>query len=261
MMLFPDWVHYCRDSETKCILGILKKQQIEKPKILEIGAGDGYMSKFLSDAVYDITSTDPAPRMPLEYDVQNMNVNNLEFENCSYDIVISSNVIEHISDLEKAFSEMKRVLKREVVMIHTVPTVYCNLATMLIQPIAYFRNILYLLSGKLTIKVDKEKSKLVQFLTYSVKVVFNVLNPLRFFISKGHGVSRNRFWALYIWRRSYWIRRFCKNGLKVISVEKVPYLYSMHKLFPFRMDELRRRMGKRFNSVDIYLLGVPDKKQ
>jgi len=260
-MLFPKWVHYCKDSEIKCILRILEKQQIEKPKILEIGAGDGYMSKLLSKAGYDVTSTDPSPRMPLEFDVHNMNVNNLEFEDSSYDIVISSNVIEHIDDLEKAFSEMKRVLKNEGVMIHAVPTVYCNLATMLIQPIAYFRNILYLFSGRLKIKVDKEKSKLIQFLTFSAKVVFNVLNPLRFFISKGHGVSRNRFRALYIWRRSYWTKIFRKNNLEVVSIKKAPYLYSMHKVFPFLMDKLRYRVGKRFNSVDIYLLCVPDKSR
>jgi len=253
-MQSADWTHYCRSLEIKCIKRIIEQQQVSNPKILEIGAGDGYMSKVLSEAGFSMTSTDPAPRKPLMYNVQEMNTCDLKFDDSSYDIIVSSNVLEHIGDLPKAFSEMKRVLKSGGIMIHTVPTVYCNLATMIVQPIAYFRNIFLFLSGRAKIKVNKKRTKLVQFLIYIYKVAFNILNPLRFIIAKGHGTSKNRFWALYVWRRAYWRRIFCGNGLEVGSIERVPYLYSMHKLFPFLMDERRRKIGSKFNSVDIYLL-------
>lgn len=253
-MQFANWTHYCRSLEIESIKRIIGQQQVNNPKILEIGAGDGYMSKVLSEAGFNVTSTDPAPRKPSRYDVQEMDVCNLKFDRSSYDFILSSNVLEHIGNLPKALSEMKRVLKSGGIMIHTVPTVYCNLATMIVQPIAYFRNIFLFLSGRAKIKVNKNRTKLVQFLIYIYKMAFNILNPLRLIIAKGHGASKNRFWALYVWRRVYWRRIFCGNGLEVGSIERVPYLYSMHKLFPFRMDRFRRIMGKKFNSVDIYCL-------
>jgi hypothetical protein len=149
---------------------------------------------------------------------------------------------------------MKRVLKTGGIMIHAVPTVHCNIVTMIVQPIAYFRNIFLFLSGGAKIKVNKNRTKFVQFLICSYKVAANILNPLRFIIAKGHGASKNRFWALYIWRRAHWSRIFHENGLEVGSIERVAYLYSMHKMFPFKMDRFRRIMGKKFNSVDIYCL-------
>ena len=40
-MLYPGWVHYCRNLEIECIKNVIAQQQIDKPVILEIGAGDG----------------------------------------------------------------------------------------------------------------------------------------------------------------------------------------------------------------------------
>ncbi len=233
---------------------IINGQQIDNPGILEIGAGDGYMSNALSEAGFDVTATDPAPRTPLRYNVKEMNGYDIKFEDSSFDIILSSNVLEHINDLPKALTEMKRVLKPDGIMVHSVPTVYCNLATMIIQPLAYLKNLYLLFSGKAKIKVNKNRSKLFQVLHICYKIVFNFLNPLRIFISKGHGVSRNRFWALYIWRRANWKEQFKNADLEVATIVKVPYLYSMHKVFPFRMDKVRHKIGNKFNSVDIYLL-------
>lgn len=253
-MLYPAWLHYCRDLEIECIKKVIAQQQINKPAILEIGAGDGYMSNALSKAGFDMTATDPAPRKPLRYNVQEMNGYDIKFEDSSFDIILSSNVLEHINDLPKAFSEMKRTLKPDGIMIHSVPTVYCNLATMIVQPLAYFKNLYLLFSGKAKIKVNKNRSKLFQVLYFCYKIVFNYLNPLRILISKGHGVSKNRFWALYIWRRTYWKEQFKNADLEVAPIVKVPYLYSMNKIFPFRMDKLRRKIGNKLSSVDIYCL-------
>jgi SAM-dependent methyltransferase len=212
------------------------------------------MSNILSESGFDMTATDPAPREPLKYNVQQMNGYDIKFEDSSFDIILSSNVLEHIDDLPKAFTEMKRVLKPGGVMIHSVPTVYCNLATMIVQPLAYFKNLFLLFSGKAKIKVNKNRSKLFQVLHYWYKIVFNFINPLRILISKGHGVSRNRFWALYIWRRAYWKEKFNNSDLEIETVVKVPYLFSMHQVFPFRMDKFRHKIGNKYNSVDIYCL-------
>jgi SAM-dependent methyltransferase len=223
-----------------------------------VGAGDGHMSRLLSEAGFDVLSTDPEPRQPLEYDVRQMNAYELKCEDSAYDLVVSSNVLEHIPDLERACAEMKRILKKDGVMVHSVPTVWCNFVTMLVQPMAYFRNMYLFFTGKLEIKVDKSNSRAKQVLIYIAKVLWNVLNPLRLIMSRGHGVSRSRIRALCIWRRSYWQRRFGEYGIKVLSVQRVPYLYSMHKLFPFKMDSLRRRLGRRYGSVDIYVLGISE---
>ncbi|MHC4214528.1 MAG: class I SAM-dependent methyltransferase, partial [Planctomycetota bacterium] len=71
-MLSTDWPHYFRSLEIECIKKIIGQQRVSNPKILEIGAGDGYMSKALSEAGFNVTSIDPVPRKPLRYDVQEM---------------------------------------------------------------------------------------------------------------------------------------------------------------------------------------------
>jgi 2-polyprenyl-3-methyl-5-hydroxy-6-metoxy-1,4-benzoquinol methylase len=95
-MLSSDCIHHCRSLEIERIKTPIDGQPISDPKILEIGAGDGYMSKVLSEAGFNVTSIGPVPRKPLRYDVREMNAYELRFEDSSHDIIVSSNVLEHI---------------------------------------------------------------------------------------------------------------------------------------------------------------------
>ena len=91
---------------------------------LEIGAGTGYFSLNLlrQGILSDVTCTDVSPgmlealsesadRLHLDVDTALCDAENLPFENNSFDVVFGHAVLHHIPDLERAFSEFRRVLK------------------------------------------------------------------------------------------------------------------------------------------------------
>jgi SAM-dependent methyltransferase len=56
-----------------------------------------------------------------KYPIQHQNLLNLTFENDTFDAVITSDVLEHVPDINKALVEMARVLKQGGVMLATHP--------------------------------------------------------------------------------------------------------------------------------------------
>lgn len=98
----------------------IKKDVVGK-KVLDVGCGDGYGSAYLAEAATGVTGIDYDESIILKatnkYKVPNLNfkymsATELEFENNSFDVVCSFQVIEHISEekLQKYLSEIKRVL-------------------------------------------------------------------------------------------------------------------------------------------------------
>lgn len=91
---------------------------------LEIGAGTGYFSLNLLQlgAIERLTATDISPGMlkrlsntaaalGLEVDTVATEAEHLPFEDESFDLVFGHAILHHIPDLERAFSEFRRVLR------------------------------------------------------------------------------------------------------------------------------------------------------
>ncbi len=91
---------------------------------LEIGAGTGYFSLNLlrHGILSEVTCTDVSPgmldalsasarRMHLDVETAVCDAESLPFEDGSFDVVFGHAVLHHIPDLERAFSEFRRVLK------------------------------------------------------------------------------------------------------------------------------------------------------
>ena len=93
-------------------------------KVLEIGCGDGYGAAYLADAALEVTAVDyeegVVTAARVKYGRPNlkflpMEAGALRFEDCSFDVVCSFQVIEHIlePDIPRYLSEIKRVLRPE----------------------------------------------------------------------------------------------------------------------------------------------------
>ena len=83
-------------------------------QVLEVGCGQGHLTKRLADRGVDIIGIDANPNAPeiAESDrVRFMFAENLEFEENTFDVVIAVHSIEHIPPLGQAFAEMARVLR------------------------------------------------------------------------------------------------------------------------------------------------------
>lgn len=84
-------------------------------KVLEIGIGNGFVSKYLKERSIDIVTADA--NADLKPDVV-CDTRNLLFEDSSFDVVVCFEVLEHIhyNDFAKALSEIFRVTKNNAII-------------------------------------------------------------------------------------------------------------------------------------------------
>ena len=89
---------------------------------LELGAGDGVQSRLISKHATKLLSTDlnqdrliktMHPR--IDYDI--CDAENLKYASGHFDLIYSSNLLEHLPNPKKAILEMKRVMKDGGLMI------------------------------------------------------------------------------------------------------------------------------------------------
>ncbi len=117
-------VEYISDK----ILSQLKNHSKDS-KILDIATGKGYLLKELQDAGFSkLHSADINPEQ-FKYDKQKYNFKTIDankklpYQNQEFDIVISSETIEHLKNPSNFISEVSRILKPKGTFILTTPNV------------------------------------------------------------------------------------------------------------------------------------------
>lgn len=82
-------------------------------RVLEVGCGQGHLTKALASQGAAIVGIDANPRAPEVAGtdlVRCMSAESLDFPDESFDVVVSVHAIEHIPPLQEALAEMARVL-------------------------------------------------------------------------------------------------------------------------------------------------------
>lgn len=93
-------------------------------RVLEVGCGQGHLTKRLLERGLDVTGIDANPNAPEVANtdrVLHMRGEDLAFEDDSFDVIVSVHAIEHIPALEEAIAEMARVLRRGGRAMHVYP--------------------------------------------------------------------------------------------------------------------------------------------
>ena len=114
--------------------GILNDRLFNKGKrCLEVGCGRGNMSAYFSNVGYDCTLLDISPEVikiaealfkknNLKARFKVGDVNNLPFNNNSFDIIFSIGLLEHFQEIERPIKEQIRVLEKGgIFMGYVVP--------------------------------------------------------------------------------------------------------------------------------------------
>ncbi|CAG1066626.1 demethylmenaquinone methyltransferase / 2-methoxy-6-polyprenyl-1,4-benzoquinol methylase [uncultured bacterium] len=106
---------------------LLGKGEIKGKKLLDAGCGTGWFSARAAELGAAVTSLDVGENLLKEVRKKCVStrvvgdVTALEFGDGSFDVIVSSDVIEHTPDPARAISEMARVLKKGGVLALTVP--------------------------------------------------------------------------------------------------------------------------------------------
>ena len=118
-----------RQAWRKEILSHMPNKPKSEIRILDIGTGPGFFPVILAEEGYKVNAVDYTEEMLVQarmnagYLIDNitferMDAQNLEFEDETFDIVISRNLTWVLEEPEKAYSEWHRVLKKGGVLLN-----------------------------------------------------------------------------------------------------------------------------------------------
>jgi SAM-dependent methyltransferase len=114
-----------RLAELERIESILGTTVSAGARILEVGAGTGWQARELSARGYQVSAIDiPTSNHGKAriWPITDFDGRHIPFPDRSFDIVYSSNVLEHVEDVEALNEEIARLLKDDGTAIHYVPT-------------------------------------------------------------------------------------------------------------------------------------------
>lgn len=101
----------------------------EKISVLEVGCGGGILSEEIAKMGFIITGIDPAEQSleiarahakesQLNIRYENGAGESIPYPDCSFDVVLCCDVLEHVQDLTKVIAEISRVLKNSGIFIY-----------------------------------------------------------------------------------------------------------------------------------------------
>lgn len=227
-------------------------------KGLEIGGGDGFQSFFLTQYIKKLVSTDidrkivfKPPTSDIKYVI--IDAENLEkhFSRSEFDLIFSSNTLEHINDIDKVMASFKLLLDQNGIMIHVMPNRLWVLFKVFLLPFSYFYNYL------LTNIIRKKNLRNISDVSLNSKQFNNNHNVnnytlnnqnmkkvgynsnvykklIRFFWQPPHGVCKTNFQEFYSFGKTNWVRLFKKHGFNKILIKKMqchsPHRFGFNKL-------------------------------
>jgi len=220
-----DTLHSIRLHEVKRALSILGPYK-NSGTLIEIGAGTGFQSRMFSEHGYAVEAVDlkeSTYSADMVYPVKTYNGVNLPFEDESFDILFSSNVLEHILELDSFQEEMGRVLKEDGLAIHILPTGSWRVWTTLLHPILEPIRLVRDRRRKLR-SIDAEHSSDQEISTGNLTQLPPRNSPLRLLklvlialIPRRHGERGNIWSEIYWFSKRQWYSFFETSGWTVES--------------------------------------------
>ena len=247
-----NWHHFLRLRDLRQVLAEVPLTSVAR--VLELGAGDGVQTSALREVFREVTPIDIAPSGEVDGLIV-ADASSLPFVDGYFDLVFSSNVLEHVEDLDSCLAEMKRVLAPGGIMVHSMPTGTWKVIQVAVRPVAsavrVVRRLVPGLSG------GRERAR-----AGSHASVHGADPPRRSllqrvvgqFVPTIHGVSGNHVAEFVRFRPVWWKLKFRSAGLECYRSSPL-FLHSPYDMLPFRFVGLRDRVARAgIASVRVYWL-------
>src|SRR5215468_4777103 len=201
--------------------------------LLEIGSGGGAQLQVLASVCRSVVGIDIAVNNDSNrlIQVQQYDGRHIPFADASFDVVFSSNVIEHIRDEQAIHTEMRRVLRPGGIAVHIVPTATCRIWTLLAHHPALIKMILTRRHRSQSRENQGSKSgndSPVTWARWRSRLLYALAPPR-------HGEFGNRLTEYFLFRVRSWRRRFEAHGWRVEGTEPGGLAYTAHYLFGERI--------------------------
>jgi SAM-dependent methyltransferase len=217
-------------------------------RLLEIGAGPGWQAQRLSQKGFEVHAIDVAnPLIEAErsgservFPVTLFDGRRLPFADASFDLVFSSNVLEHVTDLTVLQVEMRRVLRPSGRAIHLLPSGSWRFWTILAHYPWIIGRGLELLARRIVGPPAEPESELGR-----LERRLHAMSPgrrlLRASIPARHGELGNAFSELRHFSRYRWNRHWDVTGWRVLHHGSSRLFYTGYSLLGDRLPLSARR--------------------
>ncbi len=236
-----DALHDIRKKDIEIIFGNYPENKFVVG--IEVGGGDGYQSRLLKKYIKHFACT--------EYDEHIFNkMNRLEgvdylrldvaeieshFPQKYFDLIFSSNVLEHVIDIGTALRGMRKVLKDDGVMIHVMPNRMWKFVQMILwipcKSIANLRKRSYTDEGHLEMQAQNRLRGIGM-----LKKLLNNLNP------KTHGINQSNYKEYIEFGKGPWTEKITKAGFQVKSIKKMQF-HTPYRIEPAWMRQILTSFG------------------
>lgn len=240
-----DFLHWIRDAEFDLIFSRVEMPLSDK-SLLEIGAGSGYQLAMLRHKVAEAVGVDISASNYAEVrsaEVILYDGHHLPFEDQRFDIIFSSNTLEHIPHLGEIHQEFKRVLKPGGICIHVVPTHHWKIRQILgfylLLPLTLWRRV-FPERGKIQKAGDPNAQEVnVQTVRTAPKSLSQKLRNL--LLPEHHGERGNVFSEYFYFRPKWWQEHFEQNQWQILKNEGLGLFYSPYGMLGKKLPLATRK--------------------
>jgi len=235
-----EWGTFLRAFEIRKTFEGFAEEYFEQA--LELGCGSGVHSAQLAVYCKHLTATDyDADKLTQEdnekitfrvVDAQDLSC----FDDDAMDLIYSSNMLEHVPDVDRCLRECRRVIKPGGLIVHSVPSNTWKTFKLLLFYPALMKAALRRLGGRRG-GPSAPRGEVGGSTTTSAK-----RSRVKWLFPPTHGVA-NRHWKEFLcWREKRWMDVFRRSGLEVACRVRLPFYFGYGFQFP-RLLRLGNGLG------------------